>query len=211
MKTIYLQRQGSSSDYNTNNSINSNLPYYIEVKTLKDNRYIIQITYKMQATAEKSMTKTVTVDTTFPSLSGALRRIEREFREEFHVNIRLSDTIETYCHNNFTYRKTNDKFLAVCFYEKATETIRLYPENYCLVAFRHKGTKDYLQMDGATACYLPILQRQAKEYEKEKGWTSHAGKSEDFLRERLAWLIGEELKRLDNNRPFYLADTLIKE
>ncbi|MCD7941616.1 MAG: hypothetical protein LUH50_17055, partial [Bacteroides intestinalis] len=61
-----------------------------------------------------------------------------------------------------------DKYLAVCFYEKSTETIRLYPENYCLVSFKNKGTKDYLQMDAATAQYLPILEKQAKEYEKEK-------------------------------------------
>lgn len=210
MKTIYLQRQGSSYTFNTNNAINSHWGYYVEVETLPGNRYAIRISHTVRETDGKNKTKTINIDARFPLLSDAFRRIEQEFREEYGEDIRIADTIEMYCHNNFTYRKTDDRYLVSCFYEKSTETIRLYPENYCLVSFRHKGTKDYLQMDAATARYLPILEKQAEQHEKEWGWTCHADKSEDFLRERFAWLIGEAIKEQDNERPFYIADTLIK-
>ncbi len=208
MKTIYLQRQGCTNNYNTNNAINSHWNYHIEVKTLPDNRYIIRIADKVRDADGK--TKIIDIDARFPSLSAAFRRIRQEFRTEYGEDIRISDTIEIYCHGSFTRREAGDRYLAACFYEKSTETIRLYPENYCLVSFRHKGTKDYLQMDGATARYLPILQEQAAQHEKERGWTCHAGKSEDFLRERFAWLIGEAIKRQDNNRPCGIAQTLIR-
>ncbi len=208
MKTIYLQRQGCTNNYNTNNAINSHWNYHIEVKSLPDNRYIIRIAHKVRDADGK--TKAINIDARFPSLPDALRRIEQEFRTEYGEGIRISDTIEIYCHGSFTRRETGDRYLVACFYEKSTETIRLYPENYCLVSFRHKGTKDYLQMDGATARYLPILQEQAAQHEKERGWTCHAGKSEDFLRERFAWLIGEAIKRQDNNRPCGIAQTLIR-
>lgn len=210
MKTIYLQRQGSSGTYNTNNSINNDLGYYIEVGTWKNSQYHIIIASTRKKADDDTKSKRIEIHAVYPSLSNAFRRIEKELREELSENVTLSDTIERYCHNNFTYGEVEDKYLAVCFYEKATETIRLYPENYCLVSFNHKGTKDYLQMDSATAEYLPILKEQAKEYEKEKDWSCHIGKSEDFRRERFAWLIGEALKKMDCLRKFYLTDTLIK-
>ena len=43
MRTIYLQRQGSTDTFNTHNAINTDLGYYIEVKTWSDNRYNIII------------------------------------------------------------------------------------------------------------------------------------------------------------------------
>lgn len=43
MKTIYLQRQGSTDTFNTLNAINTDLGYYIEVKAWSDNRYNIII------------------------------------------------------------------------------------------------------------------------------------------------------------------------
>lgn len=55
-----------------------------------------------------------------------------------------------------------------------------------------------------------IMQEQAAQHEKERGWTCHAGKFEDFLRERFAWLIGEAIKGQDNNRPCGIAQTLIR-
>ena len=127
MKTIYLQRQGSSYTFNTNNAINSHWGYYVEVETLPGNRYAIRISHTVQETDGKNKTKTINIDARFPSLSDAFRRIEQEFREEYGEDIRIADTIEMYCHNNFTYRKTDDRYLVSCFYEKSTETIRLYP------------------------------------------------------------------------------------
>lgn len=209
METIYLQRQGSTDTFNTHNAINTDLGYYIEVQTWNDNRYniIIASTRKQD---DDTKNKRIEITAVYPSLSDAFRRVEKELREELSEDATISDTIEKYCHNNFTYTEVADKYLAVCFYEKSTETIRLYPENYCLVSFRHKGTKDYLQMDSATAEYLPILEEQAREYEIEKDWTCHRNKSEDFRRERFAWLIGEALKEKDCHRKFYVTDTLIK-
>lgn len=210
MKTIYLQRQGSTSTYNTNNSINSQLDYRIEVRSLPDNAYLIRISTDGKVLNDNTKGKTIEIQTVFPSLQDAFRRIERELKDELSEQVAISNTIEKYCHNNFTYGEVKDKFLACCFYEKATETIRLYPENYCLVSFKHKGTRDYLQMDSATAEYLPILQEQANQHEKEKDWGCHVNKSEDFRRERFAWLIGEYIKKNNNQIRFYLADTLIK-
>lgn len=210
MKTIYLQRQGSSENFNTNNSINSQLKYYIAVNTWADNNYQITIALRAINTRNKSKNKIIQIKDTFPSLSDAFRRVEKELLEKFSEYFIISDTIEMYCHDNFTYSKTNDKYLAVCFYEKSTETIRLYPQNYCLVSFQHEGTKDYLQMDKATAEFLPILQKQADEYEVEKHWTCHIGKSDDFLRERFAWLIGEDIKRKNNDIKFRIVNSLIK-
>lgn len=209
MKTIYLQRQGSTDTFNTHNAINTDLGYYIEVKTWSDNQYKIVVA-STRKQDDDTKNKRIEITAVYPSLSDAFRRVEKELREEFSEDATISDTIEKYCHNNFTYTEVADKYLAVCFYEKSTETIRLYPENYCLVSFRHKGTKDYLQMDGATAEYLSILEDQAREYEIEKDWTCHRNKSEDFRRERFAWLIGEALKEKDCHRKFYVTDTLIK-
>lgn len=158
MRTIYLQRQGSTDTFNTHNAINTDLGYYIEVKTWSDNRYNIIIASTRKQTEDETKNKRIEITAVYPSLSDAFRRVEKELREELSEDAIISDTIEKYCHNNFTYKKVSDKYLAVCFYEKSTETIRLYPENYCLVSFRHKGTKDYLRMDSATAEYLPILE-----------------------------------------------------
>lgn len=209
MKTIYLQRQGCSENYNTKNSINSQLGYYISVETWSNNYYHITISSR-QGKKEKDKYKSLVIDAVFSSLPDVFRRIEKEMQEEFSENVTISDTIEMYCHANFTYRETKDKYLAVCFYEKSTETIRLYPENHCLVSFKNKETKDYLQTNDATAQYLPILEEQAFEYEKEKDWNCHIGKSEDFLRERFAWLIGEGIKEKNNNVKFCIVNSLIK-
>ena len=210
MRTIYLQRQGSIDTFNTHSASNTDLGYYIEVKTWSDNRYNIIIASTRKQTEDETKNKRIEITAVYPSLSDAFRRVEKELREELSEDAIISDTIEKYCHNNFTYKKVSDKYLAVCFYEKSTETIRLYPENYCLVSFRHKGTKDYLRMDSATAEYLPILEEQARQYEKEETWTCHKDKSEDFRRERFAWLLGEALKKKDCHRKFYVTDTLIK-
>lgn len=210
MKTIYLQRQGSTENYNTNNSINSQLGYYIEVETRSNKKYRIKISSKRDKMTSESKYKSLEIDGVFSSLSEVFRRIEKEMREEFSEVITIANIIEMYCHANFTYGKNEDKYLVVCFYELSTETIRLYPENYCLVSFKHKGTKNYLQMDSVTAQYLPLLKKQAAQHEKEKGWYCHIDKSQDFLRERFAWLIGEAIKEQNNQIPFYIADTLMK-
>lgn len=43
MKTIYLQRQGSSNSYNTNNCINSQLGFYIGVQPITNDKYHVSI------------------------------------------------------------------------------------------------------------------------------------------------------------------------
>ena len=210
MKTIYLQRQGSTHSYNTNNSINSQLGFYIGIEPMRNNKYHITIASRCKQKEDTEQSKTIIIEITAPSLSSVFKHIEKEIRESLFEDIIIADTIEMYCYNNFCYEPVEDKYLAVCFYEKSTETIRLYPENYCLVSFNHKGTKDYLQMDSATAGYLPILEEQAAEYEKEKNWTCHQDKSEDFLRERFTWLIGEEIKKKNNNVKFCIVDSMIR-
>jgi hypothetical protein len=141
-------------------------------------------------------------------LQSAFRRIEKEVKTSFNEEIQISNTIERYGHN--FYNVLHKKYLACCFYDKKTETIRLYPNDEILVSFRDKGTDRYLQTSPTIAKYLHILQQQAKQHEKEKSWTCHIGKREDFLRERYAWLIGEAIKAEDNNVQFKITNSLIK-
>lgn len=209
-KTIYLQRQGSSNSYNTNNKINSQLGLYIEVNTWPNNMYHIILSAKQEKAKHEIISKRIEIDKEFNSLSDVFRYLEKSVRKEYSMNIAISDTIERCCHGDIAPKEIGDKYLAVCFYEKSTETIRLYPENYCLVSFKNKGTKEYLQMDKATARYLPMLKKLTANYEKDRKWFCHKYRSEEFLRERLTWLIGEHIKKNDNNVKFYLADSLIK-
>ena len=199
MKKIHLQTQGSSNELNTNNSINSHLSFHIRIRQLRENRYIIDI--------HKGVTS-INIDRKYSSLQSAFRRIEKEVKTSFNEEIQISNTIERYGHN--FYNVLHKKYLACCFYDKKTQTIRLYPNDEILVSFRDKGTDRYLQTSPTTAKYLHILQQQAKQHEKEKSWTCHIGKSEDFLRERYAWLIGEAIKAEDNNVQFKITNSLIK-
>lgn len=114
MKTIYLQRQGSTDTFNTHNAINTDLGYYIEVKTWSDNRYNIIIASTRKQAEDDTKNKRIEITAVYPSLSDAFRRVEKELREELSEDATISDTIEKYCHNNFTYKKVSDKYLAVC-------------------------------------------------------------------------------------------------
>lgn len=136
MKTVYLQRHGSVNSYNTNNAINSQFEFFINVEQHFNNEYHISIAEKHNTSKNEVARKSIKIDSQFLSLPDAFRRIEREVQKEFGKDIAISDTIEMYCHNN--YNCDGDKYLVVCFYEKSTETIRLYPENYCLVSFKNK-------------------------------------------------------------------------
>lgn len=195
---IYLQTQGSSNNLNTNNSINSHLSFHISIRKHKDDNYIIAIS--------KGQTR-INIDKIYHSLPSVFRKIEREFKNSFNEDIKISNTIERYCHSS--YNILHKKYLACCFYDKNTETIRLYPNNEILVSFRDKGTDNYLQTNQATAKYFHILKEEAERHEKEKDWCCHIGKSEDFLRERYTWLIGEAIKKEDNNVQFKITNTLI--
>ena len=108
MRTIYLQRQGSTDTFNTHNAINTDLGYYIEVKTWSDNRYNIIIASTRKQTEDETKNKRIEITAVYPSLSDAFRRVEKELREELSEDAIISDTIEKYCHNNFTYKKVSD-------------------------------------------------------------------------------------------------------
>lgn len=190
--------------------INSQLKFHIEVRLVTNIKYHVLIVSRHNPREDEEQSKRIKIEVVAPSLPDVFRRIEKEIQKELSEDVIIANTIEMYCHNNHCHFKVEDKYLAVCFYEKSSETIRLYPENYCLVSFKHKGTKDYLQMDSATLKFLPILEKQAAEYEKEKNWTCHHDKSEDFLRERFAWLIGEDIKKENNNVKFCIVDSLIR-
>ena len=99
MKTIYLQRQGSTDTFNTLNAINTDLGYYIEVKAWSDNRYnIIIVSTRKQDDDTKN--KRIEITAVYLSLSDAFRRVEKELREELSEDATISDTIEKYCHNS---------------------------------------------------------------------------------------------------------------
>ena len=82
MKTIYLQRQGSTDTFNTLNAINTDLGYYIEVKTWSDNRHNIIIASTRKQTEDETKNKRIEITAVYPSLSDAFRRVEKELREE---------------------------------------------------------------------------------------------------------------------------------
>ena len=118
MKTIYLQRQGSTHSYNTNNSINSQLGFYIGIEPMRNNKYHITIASRCKQKEDTEQSKTIIIEITAPSLSSVFKHIEKEIRESLFEDIIIADTIEMYCYNNFCYEPVEDKYLAVCFYEK---------------------------------------------------------------------------------------------
>ena len=201
MKKIYLQTQGSTNELNTNNSINSHLPFFIKIRPAKDCRYIIDI-YKREDEQR------INIDRTYSTLQSVFRRIEREVKNNFNEDIEISNTVERYCHD--FYNDLHESYLACCFYDKETETIQLYPNNEILISFRDKGTENYIRTCEATVRYLAILQKKAERHEEEKDWDCHKLKSKEFLRERFTWLIGEAIKKQDNNAPFKITKSLIK-
>ncbi|WP_416992424.1 hypothetical protein, partial [Alistipes putredinis] len=80
MRTIYLQRQGSTDTFNTHNAINTDLGYYIEVKTWSDNRYNIIIASTRKQAEDDTKNKRIEITAVYPSLSDAFRRVEKELR-----------------------------------------------------------------------------------------------------------------------------------
>lgn len=202
MKKIYLQNQGSTDELNTNNSINSHLPFHIRIRQLLENRYIIDICNKGE--------KRINIDKKYRSLQSVFRRIEKEVKNTFGEEIQISNTIERYCHDYCNVNVLYKKYLACCFYDRETETIRFYPNNDILISFRDKGTDKYIPANQSTKKYMHIIQEQVEHHEIEKDWTCHIGKTDVFLRERFAWLIGEYIKKQDNKVEFKITNTLIK-
>ena len=86
MKTIYLQRQGSTDTFNTLNAINTDLGYYIEVKAWSDNRYnIIIVSTRKQD--DDTKIKRIEITAVYLSVADACRRVEKELREELSEDV----------------------------------------------------------------------------------------------------------------------------
>lgn len=78
MKTIYLQRQGSTHSYNTNNSINSQLGFYIGIEPMRNNKYHITIASRCKQKEDTEQSKTIIIEITAPSLSSVFKHIEKK-------------------------------------------------------------------------------------------------------------------------------------
>jgi len=203
MKTKILQRQGCSCTFNTNNHQNDKSDYFIELANIpmrndkNPNGYRVELSYSdnFEKWGKQNGQLAFVSDKLLP-LNEARILAEQKIKELFDDEIIISDTIEKYCFDFGIGRETSkdDVFFSCCVYEKYSDSIRLIPENYCLVAFGSEGTKDFLEMDKATEKYLPLLELAIKDYEREKGYACNKNKSEEYLKGWLTWLISERLK-----------------
>jgi hypothetical protein len=121
--------------------------------------------------------------------------IEQGIYKQFSEVVHIAAVTERYCYEDNTYDYCReDVYLTPCIYETGSDTIRLVPENYCLVAFGFEGSKELLETDAATAEYLPVLQECYEDYLKEKQLNCNKNKTAVELKGWLCWLIGETLK-----------------
>ena len=93
MKTIYLQRQGSSNSYNTNNCINSQLGFYIGVQPITNDKYHVSIVSRYNPKEDGEQRKRIEIEVVAPSLPDVFRRIEKEIQKELSEDIIIADTI----------------------------------------------------------------------------------------------------------------------
>lgn len=236
MKTIYLQRQGCSRTLNTNNEINNNLRYHITInqypprtgkanenKTTHNykyaNSYLFTVSYSSRNHSLKEKRGQTAFsssnDEIYDSLKTVKEIIEKNIYIIFGEKVKISDITERYCHGWFNRNgiEKDDKFLAVTVYERSSDTIRLLPENIALVAFKEKGTENDSLInvsDPAVSKYLPMLEEQAKLREKEKLQSCHATDSDEHMKERMAWLIGEAIKEKEPDRELLICESLIR-
>lgn len=213
MKTIHLQRRGCGQNLNTHGAHNSGLPYFIEIYYhygLK--KYALEICYSCnhELWGVKNGQRAY-IDCKLDSIDACKRMAEVKIREIFGEDIQISDITGKYCfEDHFTYPyEKDDKYFTICVYEKYSDTIRLIPANYCLVAFGREGTKDFLEMDAATKQYLPILEESIKDYEKQRTFQCYKNKPDEFHKCWLAWLISERIQEQFSLSPMIL-DNIIK-
>lgn len=191
---IYLERQGVSQTKNCAHPL-----FYVEIgphygraKWFAEVHYANNSNYTPNNQGQKYQQ-----DYSLGSELAALQWAEQQIWALTKKPVKIMEQTIHYCHSNKTsYKYENDDlFLAPVFYEETTDTIRHYPSNCCLVVF-HDGLfeKAVTEIDKAANKYLPQITKALStgfhECDKKHG--------NDHCKRRLAWLIGEYIKR-DHN------------
>lgn len=231
-KIIYLQRQGTSHELNSNNAINDKLHYFICIrqrpiattheKTLKryapdpdEGKYSLEMRYcndeKMWGD-KKGVLISDAPSRYYKTFKSVRKKASQLILQVFRQKVSISKTIEKYCHGTDPKSEidVNDKYLAVCIYDKKSDTIRLLEEDYCLIDFNQAGTEDFIQINTSTAKYLSILKEETENFKTEMDGSSFIKETDDYAKERLAWLIGESIKSVEPYRKLLICDSLIR-
>jgi hypothetical protein len=78
----------------------------------------------------------------------------------------------------------------IAHYEPGTRTVRMVPQNYCLIALDRPENDRRFDMDGATVPYRDACRRAYAEYEKDHNHRE----PEPYPGQWLAWLVSEYIK-----------------
>lgn len=117
--------------------------------------------------------------------------VEQLIAEKTGVELKFGKEIMGYCYASAGgSNEQQDLFLSPLRYEEATDTIRHFPSNVCVVAFtEQRFAKPILDVDRAATPYLGAVNRALKE-----GFHScDTQKGDDYCKRRLAWLAGRFL------------------
>jgi hypothetical protein len=187
MQKIYLRRQGSSGNFNTNNNLS--LPFHINIQ---DNRLTI---------SGNDLTLFKIGPLSFEECKAmAVAKV----KEHFDIDIEISSQIEAYIPHNGC---NNDIYLATCIFETYSNTIRSIPENYCLICWENDDiNRPVFNMDGAVTEDIRNLCREAHaEFLKPH----NQRKTDQENKTWLCWYISEGLKEM--GKAPYLVPTLCND
>lgn len=101
--------------------------------------------------------------------------------------IKVANFVEGYCHGN---GNPDDRFITPVVYCSYSDSIRHYPTNICLVAFKHGRFAEIdLEMDQAALQWRTHIDKALKEGFHE----CDTRRGDQYCKSRLAWLIGRYL------------------
>jgi hypothetical protein len=196
VEKIYLRRQGISTELNTNNyqtrPADKRPPFSIRIAPTR-NGHSLEITGKyfigdkggyIDFGTDKGNDNTMTI-------ADCKRLAELAVKKLLNMDITISEKDEAYGPgpNVYPYQNT-DIHLATAVYEPYTDTIRMLPENYCLIAWNADKTPNF-DVDNAVKEGTKLITRFAhEEYLKEHNQRS----SDEANKIWLAWFVSEMLK-----------------
>lgn len=94
-----------------------------------------------------------------------------------------------------------DKYVSCAVYEESTDTIRITPQNYCLIHW-DSSRNPVFDMDGATLPYREIAKRAHDEFSKPHNRRNSDRENKSWL----AWLISEYIRREFPEQKTVVAD-----
>ena len=207
----YLQRQGVGGTVKLNHPQFYAEAHQINTRYVKKGKgfksvpsapwYQVEIQQSYQDgkfTAWKSIyaPRQVTPENCPTNLAEVAAFIKAKVKECLDVDVEIATEVKAYMYYTDADRRiwpyiSDDVFVNwQAVYEQSTNTIRKYPENYCLIAWEGGDiTKPNFNVDAATVEYRHIIEKAHAEFTKN----INQRKSDRENKEWLAWLISEWL------------------